>query len=96
MAQLMFLAWITALGLNLFSFVQFGWDKRSAELGLRRPPEDSLLLTAILGGWIGAYIGRAHFRHKTRKQPFGIRLFGASVLNVMGVSALIACLATAA
>ncbi|UVO53885.1 DUF1294 domain-containing protein [Sphingomonas sp. SUN039] len=96
MAQSIFLAWIVALGLNVLSFVQFGWDKRRAELGLRRTPEGSLLMTGMLGGCVGAYLGRSHFRHKTRKQPFGNRLFGATILNVTGVSAIATRIVTAA
>ena len=83
--RLLFLGWIYLLGINLLSFAQFGWDKRLAELGLRRISEDQLLMTAMLGGWIGAYLGRSHFRHKTRKQPFGMRLLGLSSLSALTI-----------
>jgi uncharacterized membrane protein YsdA (DUF1294 family) len=76
------LVWIGFLSVNALSFAQFGFDKRRAELGLQRIPESTLLETAALGGWIGAYLGRAHFRHKTRKQPFPSRLYQAAALNV--------------
>jgi uncharacterized membrane protein YsdA (DUF1294 family) len=60
--------WIVVV--NVWTFLRFGDDKRRAVRGLRRIPEASLLQLALLGGTIGAYAGRRHFRHKTRKEPF--------------------------
>ena len=73
---------ITALiGLNLIAFLAFGIDKARAEAGAWRVQESTLLLLALLGGTLGAYAGRALFRHKTRKQPFSARLHGVAALQ---------------
>lgn len=66
---------ITALAvMNFLAFAAFGLDKARAEQGAWRIREDTLLQLAFFGGTLGAYAGRAVFRHKTRKQPFCGRL----------------------
>jgi uncharacterized membrane protein YsdA (DUF1294 family) len=75
-----------ALGLfaliNLFTFLLFGLDKIHARAGASRVSEGALLIWAFLGGSIGAYAGRALFRHKTRKQPFSSHLHQIAILQV--------------
>ncbi len=58
------------LTINLVAFAAFWQDKRAAELGLRRTPESTLLMLALLGGTSGAIAGQQALRHKTRKEPF--------------------------
>ena len=66
---------VTALAvMNFLAFAAFGLDKARAEQGAWRISEDTLLQLAFFGGTLGAYAGRALFRHKTRKQPFCGRL----------------------
>jgi len=66
---------ITALAvMNFLAFAAFGLDKARAEQGAWRIREETLLQLAFFGGTLGAYAGRAVFRHKTRKQPFCGRL----------------------
>ena len=60
--------------LNVRAFALFGIDKARAREGRRRIPEARLLGAAFYGGILGAYLGRAHFRHKTRKQSFSNHL----------------------
>lgn len=55
---------------NLAAFIMFGADKRRAERKMRRLPEGQLLMAALLGGSLGALLGMAVFRHKTRKPRF--------------------------
>ncbi len=62
------------IAINFVAFATFGLDKMQAEAGHRRTSEAALLRLAALGGSVGAYAGRALFRHKTRKQPFSRRL----------------------
>lgn len=69
-------------GINVFAFLAFGHDKRAARVGERRVSESSLLLLSLVGGSIGAFAGRAHFRHKTRKQPFSTQLQVIAMLQV--------------
>jgi uncharacterized membrane protein YsdA (DUF1294 family) len=79
-----------ALGLfalvNLWTFILFGLDKIRAEAGTWRVSEGTLLTWAFLGGTIGAYAGRAAFRHKTRKQPFCSHLHQTAILHVFAAA----------
>ena len=75
------------IALNLLAFAMFGIDK--ARVGAWRVAESTLLMLAFVGGTLGAYAGRAVFRHKTRKQPFNSNLFAIAVVQVLGLGALI-------
>ena len=79
-----------ALGLfalvNLITFLLFGLDKLRARAGSGRVSEGALLIWAFSGGSIGAYAGRALFRHKTRKQPFSSHLHQIAILQVCTVA----------
>ena len=55
---------------SLLSFVQYWLDKRSAQNGCQRTPENTLHLVELLGGWPGALIAQHLFRHKTRKRSY--------------------------
>ena len=77
------------LALNLLTFTLFGIDKAKARVGAWRVAETTLLMLAFFGGTLGAYAGRAVFRHKTRKQPFNSNLFAIAVVQVLGLGALI-------
>lgn len=63
------------IAINFAAFAAFGIDKARAENGWRRTSESDLLFFAAIGGTLGAFAGRALFRHKTRKQPFSGRLY---------------------
>ncbi|MCF7520522.1 DUF1294 domain-containing protein [Neisseria sp. ZJ106] len=56
---------LSAVGLLLY-----GFDKHQARRNGRRIPEKYLHLTALFGGWSGAWLGRHFFRHKTAKTRF--------------------------
>lgn len=60
--------------INLLTFGAFFVDKQRAAQDLRRIPERTLLILAVLGGTIGAIVGQQALRHKTQKQPFASRL----------------------
>lgn len=56
---------------NLFAFLQMGWDKRQSKRPeARRVPEKRLFMTAALGGSLGAVLGMRAFRHKTQHWYF--------------------------
>lgn len=74
------------LVINLIAFAIFGYDKRRAQSGGWRISENSLLFIAAIGGIFGAFAGRRHFRHKTRKWPFGLHLILIAVFHC-GVAA---------
>ncbi|WP_241765938.1 DUF1294 domain-containing protein [Erythrobacter longus] len=68
--------------MSFAAFAAFGWDKAAAENGKRRVSEAALLNLALFGGIVGAYAGRALFRHKTRKQPFSRHLHTVALLQL--------------
>jgi uncharacterized membrane protein YsdA (DUF1294 family) len=72
--------------LNLWTFMLFGLDKIRAENGAWRVAESNLLLLAFIGGSIGAYLGRAVFRHKTRKQPFTSHLHWIAIFQGLAIA----------
>ncbi len=55
---------------SVVSFLQYWWDKSSAQAGRWRTPENSLHVVELLGGWPGALMAQQCFRHKTRKPSF--------------------------
>jgi uncharacterized membrane protein YsdA (DUF1294 family) len=61
--------------INVWTVMLFWLDKRRARAGEWRISEASLLGLALIGGTPGAFLARALFRHKTRKQPFSTILF---------------------
>lgn len=81
-------AWL--LGANGVTILAFADDKRRAQQGSRRIPEDALLLLALLGGSPGALVARRALRHKTRKQPFTLNLYIVIGVQVLGLAALVA------
>lgn len=62
--------WICLAAVSIAAFAMMGADKRRARLGRWRIPEATLLLSAALGGSIGALAGMILFHHKTRKPKF--------------------------
>ena len=71
--------------INVWTFMLFGLDKIRAEEGSWRISEGALLASAFFGGSIGAYAGRAIFRHKTRKQPFSSHLHQTAIMHAFAV-----------
>ncbi|MCA1770716.1 MAG: DUF1294 domain-containing protein [Halomonas sp.] len=74
---------------SLAAIILYRLDKLAAQQGRRRIPESTLHLVAVMGGWPGALLARRWFRHKTRKQPFGMILWSCAVLNVCLVAWLV-------
>ena len=72
--------------MNVWTFMLFGIDKIRAEEGSWRVSEGTLLAWAFFGGSIGAYAGRAIFKHKTRKQPFSSNLHQTAVLHMIAAA----------
>jgi uncharacterized membrane protein YsdA (DUF1294 family) len=72
------LAWMT--GWSLPAFILYGIDKRQARAGRWRVPEVVLHALALVGGVLGAWAGRAVFRHKTQRPIFLAVLVTATIL----------------
>lgn len=69
--------WLWLLIINAAAFLAYGLDKLLAKLKARhekvpRLPERNLLLLAIVGGGIGAWLGMEVFRHKTQHRSFRV------------------------
>ena len=60
------------LTLNLLTFIIYGIDKFKAKKAKWRIPESTLLLLAIFGGSISAWLGLQVWRHKTQHKKFFI------------------------
>ncbi len=56
--------------LNIFTFVLYAVDKRRAQRHMWRVPESALLLTAALGGSLGALLAIHLLHHKTTRPKF--------------------------
>jgi uncharacterized membrane protein YsdA (DUF1294 family) len=80
-----YVSWVAACSIIAWAF--YAWDKRTAELSkiLKgwRVPEVLLHLLALMGGFPGAWVGRAMFNHKTnaKRHP--------SILIILIVSAIL-------
>ena len=64
------------IGINAITFIVYGIDKLKARKGRWRIPEATLLLLAVVGGSIGAWLGIKVWHHKTlhKKFKYGIPL----------------------
>jgi uncharacterized membrane protein YsdA (DUF1294 family) len=71
-------------GINIITFLFYGYDKRQSLKNKGRIPELTLHLLALLGGSPGALLGQLSFRHKTKKLSFKI-VFLAIVLIQAGL-----------
>ena len=58
------------LALNAVTFIVYGIDKYKAKKAKWRIPEATLLLLAVLGGSIGAWMGMKIWHHKTMHKKF--------------------------
>lgn len=82
------------IGINIVAFLCYGEDKRRARLngndGGHRPriAESTLLLLAVLGGSLGAWLGMNIFRHKTHHLKFTILL---PLLLLVQIALLVFC-----
>lgn len=77
-------AWLLLMCFVLF--VVMGADKRRTRRGLRRVPEKTLFLLALLGGACGGWLGMRAFRHKTQHPSF---VWGFSLLSLAQLGLLL-------
>ncbi|WP_404456388.1 DUF1294 domain-containing protein [Virgibacillus necropolis] len=68
--------------INIIAFILMGIDKRRAIKHKWRISEKTLLVTAIVGGSIGAIVGMRMFRHKTKHRLFTIGMPFILVIQV--------------
>ena len=68
---------------NIVSFVLFGLDKSRAVSRQWRISEKTLLLTALIGGSLGAEAGMLCFRHKTKHARFRIGIPAVIIVQLL-------------
>ena len=59
--------------INIAAFVVFSFDKYRSRVGASRISEKELHTFSLLGGFLGASLSMALFRHKTSKNSFLIK-----------------------
>ena len=68
--------------INIVSFFLYGIDKYKAKKNKWRIPEATLLMIAVIGGSIGAWVGMRLWHHKTMHKKFK---YGIPVIMIMQV-----------
>ncbi len=69
-------------GLGVLTFLCYWKDKRAAQAGGWRTPENTLHLLSLLGGWPGAWLAQTYLRHKSQKRPFRLVFWLTVGLNL--------------
>ncbi|WP_112181576.1 MULTISPECIES: DUF1294 domain-containing protein [Paraliobacillus] len=72
--------------INLIAFILMGLDKRRAKRGKWRIPENTLWISAVLGGAFGSIIGMKLFHHKTKHKTFTIGMPMVIILHISVIS----------
>ena len=71
------------LAINIATFFLYGIDKYKAKKGRWRISEATLLLMAVIGGSIGAWVGMRIWHHKTMHKKFK---YGIPVIIIFQVA----------
>ena len=71
------------LAVNITTFLVYGIDKYKAKKGRWRISEATLLLMAVIGGSIGAWVGMRIWHHKTMHKKFK---YGIPLIIIMQVA----------
>ena len=72
--------------LNVITFFLYGIDKWKAKKNRWRIPESILLLLAVLGGSIGAWMGMKIWHHKTMHKKFK---YGIPLIMILQIGMLL-------
>jgi uncharacterized membrane protein YsdA (DUF1294 family) len=70
------------VGLSIFTFLMYAFDKSAAKSKRWRTPEKTLHLLSLSGGWPGALIAQQLLRHKTSKESFVVAFWLTVALNI--------------
>ena len=74
---------------SVSAFIAYGLDKSAARRQQRRTRESTLHAFSLAGGWPGALLAQAVFRHKTSKRSFQAVFWSTVFLNVAGLAAFL-------
>ena len=69
--------------INIITFSLFGIDKRRAIKNKWRISEATLLISSLIGGVIGGFLGMSVFHHKTKKMKFRILMPVILILHIL-------------
>ena len=73
---------------GVLSFILYGVDKYRAKTAMTRISERTLHQVDLMGGWVGGWVGRRFFRHKTQKGAFrriAVLICAVHIVLVAGV-----------
>lgn len=79
--------------LNLITFIIYGIDKFKAKKAKWRISEATLILLAVIGGSIGAWLGLQVWRHKTQHKKFFIGIPMILTLQVIATVYILSLIA---
>ncbi len=74
--------WVYVCLINIITFLVYGLDKWKAKRDGWRIPEKTLILLALIGGSVGAFVGMQVFRHKTKHMKFVVGVPFIFVLQI--------------
>ena len=74
------------LAINIATFFLYGIDKYKAQKGRWSISEATLLMMAVIGGSIGAWVGMRLWHHKTMHKKFK---YGIPIIIIMQVSLVV-------
>ena len=69
------------IAVSSLTYIVYAKDKKSAQAGSQRSPENTLHLLSLACGWPGAVLAQQRLRHKTKKVSFRITFWLTVVLN---------------
>jgi len=72
------------LFINIAAFVVFSFDKFRSRVGASRISEKELHTFSLLGGFLGASLSMALFRHKTSKNSFLLKHIAIIFIWIVG------------
>ena len=72
--------------MNIVTFVLYGVDKLKAKRSKWRVSEATLLLFAVLGGSVGAWLGMKIWHHKTQHKKFK---YGLPLIILIQIAAVV-------
>lgn len=73
------------LAINFITFIVYGIDKYKAKKAKWRIPEATLLLMAVIGGSIGAWLGMKVWHHKTLHKKFKYGIPAILLLQIIAI-----------
>lgn len=76
---------VYVVAVNTVAFVVYGVDKYKAQKAKWRIRESTLLLLAVIGGSVGAWLGMKIWRHKTRHAKFCYGVPAILLIQLAGV-----------